>query len=107
MNSKSSSEKVINLLTVCRRAGRLVMGFDSVKDKMMNGEVFLVLTASDISPKTKKEVLFIAEQNGVPVIEIETDMDGLWKAIGRRTGIIGINDEGFSNQFGKILSLNL
>jgi len=83
------------------------MGFDSVKDKMMNGEIFLILTAADISPKTKKEILFTAGQNDVPVMELETDMDGLWTAIGRRTGIIGITDEGFSNQFGKILSLNL
>ena len=43
-------------LSLARKAGKLAMGFDPVKDQVLAGRAFLVLTAADLSPKTCKRV---------------------------------------------------
>ena len=52
----SLNQKIINLLTICRRAGKTVIGFDAVCAQMKLNKVFCVLLAADVSPKTKKEI---------------------------------------------------
>ena len=104
MNSKNNSSKVINLLTICRRAGKVIMGFDLVKEKAFNGDVFCILTATDLSPKSIKEVNFISQQTDIPFYQTEIEMSEFEKILGKRTGIIGIIDEGFSDAFRKIFN---
>lgn len=49
---------------------------------------------SDVSPKTEKEVLFHAEQNGIEVIKTGFTMDEVNDAIGKRAGVFFVADEG-------------
>lgn len=58
-----------------------------------------VILAGDVSPKTEKEVLFNAEQNGIEVIKAEFTMDEAKNAIGKRAGVFFVIDEGL---FGSI-----
>ena len=51
-----SKEKLFGLLTICRKAGRMTMGFDSVKESILTDKAKAVFLASDISAKTEKEV---------------------------------------------------
>ena len=62
-----SKEKLFGLLTICRKAGRMTMGFDSVKESILTDKAKAVFLASDISAKTEKEVRFFADQKAVPV----------------------------------------
>ena len=48
-------------LSLCRKAGALVMGFDAVKDSVMRGKAALVLCASDISEGTRRRVCAFCE----------------------------------------------
>ena len=41
-------------LTMCRKAGKLLLGFDAVKEAAQQGNVKLFLLASDASAKTEK-----------------------------------------------------
>ena len=43
------------LLTICRKAGRLVMGFDPMKDALTEEKACAVIVAADISPKTERK----------------------------------------------------
>ena len=36
----NSQQKTVNLLSICRKAGRLIIGFDAVKDAVT--ELFLI-----------------------------------------------------------------
>lgn len=96
--------KAINLLTMCRRAGRIVMGFDSVKEAIFKGEAYCVCIANDISPKTLKESEFICNRDDVPLLKLDATMEELWGALGKKVGILGICDEGFAKRFGEILN---
>lgn len=88
--------KKLNTLGLCRRAGKLITGFDPVVEEMAkpSGKVAGVMLASDISPKTRKEILFQADKYGVKTAETDSPMDEIGKILGKRTGIIAVLDEG-------------
>ncbi len=88
-----------NSITLCKRAGKLILGFDLVKAAMQVGEAELVILASDISPKTKKEMLFLAENYEYEVVDTVLTMDELWYSIGKRAGVLAISDAGLARGY--------
>ena len=97
--------KIFGLLTICRKAGRLVTGFDMTAEAMAEGKTALVMLASDISPRTEKEIRFFAEKKNVNVLKSDISMDEIGSALGKRTGIIAVCDEGFAKRFAELLSV--
>lgn len=87
----------LNTIGLCRRAGKLVGGFDAVFEEFgkPKSKAACILIAKDISAKTKKEVLFKAERCNARVAEIDCTMDELQQVLGKRIGVIAILDEGF------------
>ena len=61
------NSKLIGLITICRKAGRMVMGFDPSKEAIESGKAFSVILASDISPKTEKEIRFLPAKETFPL----------------------------------------
>lgn len=47
-------DKLFGALSLCRRAGKLVAGYDAVCEAVLGGNATLVLFACDISTKTKR-----------------------------------------------------
>lgn len=92
------NSSLINLLSICRKAGRMEMGFDPAKDAINGGKADLILLAEDISPKTEKEIRFFADKNNVPVAKSGCTQEDFLNGIGKRTGIIAVCDEGFSKK---------
>ncbi len=90
------------LLTICRKAGQLSLGFDPMKEALTEGKARAVIIASDISPKTEKEVRFFSGRSGVPVRKSEMTIDDIYLSLGKKAGIITICGEGFAK---KALSL--
>ena len=66
---RKRNRKQSDLLSICIKAGKTVKGFDSVCEAVKNGKASCVLTASDASEKTLKEINFICGKYGVPVLE--------------------------------------
>lgn len=64
-----------------------------------------VILAGDVSPKTEKEVLFNAEQNGIEVIKAEFTMDEAKNAIGKRAGVFFVIDEGLFGSIKKHITI--
>ena len=83
-------------LSLCMRAKRLAYGFDTVKAAAERGEVFLLLTARELSPKTVKEVRFLDEKLSVPWLPLPHTLEEMPRVIGRKTGVIGVTDQGFA-----------
>ncbi|MCH5349382.1 MAG: ribosomal L7Ae/L30e/S12e/Gadd45 family protein [Oscillospiraceae bacterium] len=94
--------KLLNLLTMCRRAGQLQMGFDAMKEALSGGKAKAVIIAADVSPKTEKEARFFADKYNVPAEKTDTSLDEILAALGKRAGLLTICDEGFAK---KALSL--
>ena len=61
------NNKLQSTVSLCRRAGKLQMGFDQVKESAEAGDVKCVFVAADLSDKSKKEVCFFCGKVSVPV----------------------------------------
>ncbi len=90
------ADKVLSLLGLCRRAGKLEGGFDMCALAARHGEAKLLLAAVDISEKTYKNLRFEAERAGIPCARAEALMAELGKACGLRAGVLAVTDEGFA-----------
>ncbi|MDE5770048.1 MAG: ribosomal L7Ae/L30e/S12e/Gadd45 family protein [Ruminococcus sp.] len=99
-----NSKKTANLLTICLKAGKTVKGFDSVCDALKNGSVFCVLTASDASEKTVKEISFVCGKHSVPLFRTELTKEEMGILCGKITAVIAVCDKGFADGFSKIVS---
>lgn len=95
----NSQQKIINLLTICKKAGKVVCGFDAVKDAVYEGNVSCVLTTDDISQKTLKEVKFFSGNSHIEVLELGMDSADLYGILGKEVVIAAISDFGFAKRF--------
>jgi ribosomal protein L7Ae-like RNA K-turn-binding protein len=83
---------ILTTLGLCKRAGKLVTGFDSVVSELRKSAG--VLIASDLSDKSKKEIAFHCEKAGKKLVEIEHTMDEIAGVLNKKTGIIAVMDSG-------------
>ncbi|MBQ2751494.1 MAG: hypothetical protein IJF25_02880 [Oscillospiraceae bacterium] len=92
-----SSSNILGLLGLCRKAGRIKLGFDPV-EKVLGAGACLILFSSDVSPKTKQRMLKKAEVFNVDHITLSETSDDIWYAIGKRTAVMAITDQGFAKR---------
>lgn len=90
--------KLLSLMTICRKAGQLSMGFDPMKEALAEGKASAVIIASDISPKTEKEVRYFADRKKIPVEKVQCTIDEIHFCIGKKAGILTICGEGFAKK---------
>jgi ribosomal protein L7Ae-like RNA K-turn-binding protein len=95
----NSNQKIADLLTICIKAGKTVRGFDSVCDALKSGNVYCVMTASDVSAKTFKEVEFVCHKYNTPHIESGLSKEETGRFTGKQTGVIAVCDKGFAERF--------
>lgn len=96
------NNRVVGLLGMARRAGRLTVGFDAVKASVSAHRARTVLLAADVSPKTEKEIRFVAADT-VSVQQIDLTKEEIGHAIGseKPAGVIATEDRGFAEAFQK------
>ena len=94
----NSQQKTVNLITMCRKAGRLIMGFDAVKETALNTGLSCVIVTTDISSKTLKEVKFFCNNTCTEIIKIDMDSADMFDAVGKEVVVAGIADYGFAKR---------
>lgn len=95
-------KQILSLLGLARRASRLSLGFDASAMAVEDGNARLVLYASDASEKTVKRIRYKCEETEMPIYPLKSTMDEIGAAVGKRIGVMAVNDRGFAN---KILSI--
>lgn len=92
------NNKILTLLGFAAKAGKLSFGFEAAVSAVKTGKSRLVLTASDISAKSRKEINFFADKGNIKHITLEgIDIKAVSDAVGRKCGIISVNDSGFAD----------
>ena len=92
--------KALALLGFAAKAGKLSYGMDAALKSVKGGKARLLTAASDVSQKSRKEAAFFAEKGSVKLLTLERlDIRTLSDAVGRRCGILSINDSGFADAF--------
>lgn len=102
--SSEKSRKTANLLGICIRAGKTVKGFDSAVESVKKGTAFCLLTASDASEKTVKEVNFFCGKYGISCFVTEMSKSDIGRLCGKETAVIAVTDKGFAEGFERIIS---
>ncbi len=83
---------LLGALGLCRKAGKLVMGFDAVAESVMKGKAFLVLTAADVSPRTARKTNEFCE-GLVPCLSMPLTQDVLCAVARKPVGVYAVTDE--------------
>ena len=88
-------------LSLCRKAGALVMGFEAVKESALNHTAQLVLCASDVSDGTRRRVRMFCERTGTPcagLVEKQADLLAVTK---KCVGVFAVTDAELAKLFTK------
>lgn len=72
------------------------LGFNKSAESVKLRKAAAVFIASDISPKTEKELRYAAKNATAKIVRTEYDIESLSKAIGAPAGVIAVEDEGFA-----------
>jgi len=98
------NDRILGLLGLMKRAGKLTAGFDAAKDRIKGKTAVLIALAGDTSEKTEKSIRFTAEEYGVKLVRIPPLMEDIGRAIGRKkAGVLAVTDSGFAE---KLLTLS-
>ena len=91
-------DKLFGLLGISRRAGHALVGFDAAADGIRKGKAYVVILASDVSPKTAKEIGFAASQKRTAVLSVSADMLQIGRALGyqKPVGVCAVDDRGLA-----------
>ena len=73
----------------------MIFGFALTKEALLAGTVAGVLTASDLSVKTCKEVNYYCQKQKIPVCSIPLTISEIGMITGRSAGVIAVSDKGF------------
>lgn len=97
------SSGVIGSLTICRKAGKLKLGLEKVRDACADRSAKAVLAAADISEKSLKEIKFFCGKYNVPLYRLEISKDDTGKALGKAAGVLAVCDDGFAGSISRSL----
>lgn len=89
----------ISTLGLMKKTGSIVTGFDAVEREIKNpaSKICGVALAMDLSPKSRKELLFARERfrPQLEAVTLPASMEQIGSVLGKKTGIIAVMDEGF------------
>lgn len=95
---KVLNNKILALLGFASKAGKLSFGMNEAKICLKKGKSKLIVTACDVSEKSQKEIRFLSSNKDINVITLESiSIKTLSDAVGRKCGIISVNDSGFAD----------
>ena len=89
--------KLLSLLGMCRRAGKLSCGHDGAIGSVRSRDAKLCLLSSDSSQRLRKETEREASFGGrdIPVAVLDSTSEEIGHA-GLRSAVLAVNDEGFA-----------
>lgn len=88
-------------LGLAQKAGKLASGDYAVRSALKTGKAKLLLVAADAAENSKKDMYFMAELSGTPVVEC-LSRDEMGRSIGKakRTAVV-VLDNNFANMINK------
>ena len=92
------NDKMMHMLGIARKAGKLALGTEASIESVERHKSALLIMASDLSERTVRHFTLLAEKYGVKTLKVDTTMDGMAKSVGKKTGVIAVNDIGFANR---------
>ena len=93
-------DKTLQLLSLVRKANKLITGEEFVTDAIRKNKIYLVFLASDAGVNTTKKINDKTKFYDIPLIDTYSSIE-LSNAIGKKRMVIGITDLGFATSIKK------
>lgn len=95
---KVLNNKILSLLGFAAKAKKLSFGFEAAVWSAKTKKSKLLAVSEEISPKSRKEMFYYAEKYNIKITVLEgIDIKTLSDAVGKKCGIISVNDIGFAD----------
>jgi len=65
---------------------------------MHGGRSRLLLLANDLSERTMRNIQAVSDETGTKTIVLDISMEILGHSVGKKSGILSVNDDGFANK---------
>ena len=88
------NKPILSTISLCRRAGKLLMGFDVTAQAVQKGTVRHVFVCRDVAENSRKAISRRCGNCGVTVLELPAEMDEIEYYVGKRAGILAVTDLG-------------
>ena len=100
--------KILTLLGFATKAGKLSFGAAAAETALYAGKSKIVLVSFEISPKSRKEIAFHSDKCNIRCITLDDiDIMTLSDAVGRKCGVLSVNDSSFAEALTKELGGNV
>ncbi|MBR5311076.1 MAG: ribosomal L7Ae/L30e/S12e/Gadd45 family protein [Oscillospiraceae bacterium] len=99
----TQNDRISGFLGLCRKAGKLVFGFDMTVEAMQKGSANCVLLSCDCAERTARNIKRIAEETGTEIKILPLTMDEIGYAVAKRAGVLTVCDSGFSKKIKELL----
>ncbi|MFC3927631.1 YlxQ-related RNA-binding protein [Streptococcus caprae] len=93
----NKTEKLLNLLGLARRAGKIISGEELVVKAIQTGQARLIFLALDAGPNLSKKITDKSNYYEIEVSTVFTTLE-LSSAIGQSRKVLAITDAGFSKK---------
>ena len=100
------SDRLLSFLGICKKAGKLYMGFDLAVENIEKGKAKIILIASDLSEKTRRKIISRCTIHNIDYIEINSSIEDIYDCLGKGSGIISILDLNCSEKIRSLLKIN-
>lgn len=98
-------DKLLGLIGLCRRAGRLAVGDEAVGQSVRAGRARALCLAQDAGDSTRRRAAHLSRQGGIPLLELPADKARLGAALGRGScALAAVEDDGLARQIGHKLT---
>ncbi len=88
------NDGLLSALAMCRKAGKLKIGFDASANAAARG-VPLVVTASDIAERTKRNITNACGKN-TSILPLERTSAQIEQTVGRKFVVAAVDDANFA-----------
>lgn len=88
--------KILSMIGLARRAGKLSMGHDMALESLKKRKAKLIVFCSNVSPRLINE--FEKRNSNVPIIKSDITMDEVHFSVGKKVGVMTVDDENFSKR---------
>ncbi len=94
--------KFISMLGLARKAGKLAIGYDAVRESLFKHSARLVIFTCDVSDRSFNKVKLQAMHNGLPFLKIREKMSTTEFMFGKKISVMSVNDDGFAKKLIKL-----
>ena len=98
-----NEQRLLGILGLCRKAGKLVFGFDMTVEAMQKQSCETVLLSGDCSERTARNIKRIGAETGTEILILPLTIDEIGFAVAKRAGVLAVCDSGFSKKIKELL----